>query len=85
MSKQKKWSYPIWMQVGNDKLVTQLYQIGVYGIINNESQKQLTYHPDDLQNMHVQFSKKHNYEHGPIITVMQNERGFFEELIEETV
>lgn len=81
MSKKKEWNYPIWMQVGNDKLVTQLYQVGVYGIINNDPKLQNTYHPKDLENMYKKFKNREDFTCGRMITVTLNEINLFEEIL----
>jgi len=91
--KQKTWKYPIWAKVyQGDKVVvsmmTQLYQIGVYGIMNNNPSQQGSFSPSQMVKQMKQFRPENlkegmdlRVEFGREITVTENEDGFYVEVV----
>ena len=94
VKKSKKWKYPIHLSFvvptkehGDVKqsLQTQLYQIGVYGIWNNNSSEQGSYTPNQLVSLVRKLRKAEekgeikDLELGREITV-SDETGFFVEV-----
>ena len=62
--KQKKWKYHKWhrfFDLEDNREVffqTQLYKIGVYGILNNDSAYQFCYSPADIVTLERRFKKQ---------------------------
>lgn len=69
---------------------TQLYQIGVYGILDNDPTMQGNFQPSDIkkieQGLPKQIKNKEikSFELGIPITVQKNETGLWEEIDEKT-
>lgn len=69
--------------------VTQLYKIGVYGILNNDSSMQANFKPTEIFYMEKQLIKDEkdgkikNLQFGRSITV-DNSSGFWEEIIKDS-
>lgn len=90
MAKIKKWKYHVshsYKIKGKEtKGITQLYQIGVYLIVNNNPQRQFNFTPNQMVTTERRLKKAFkegeitDLEFGREITVIKNESGFFEEL-----
>lgn len=71
--------------------MTQLYQIGVYGILNNNAAEQGSFTPQGIVKLEknlekaVKDKKIKSFELGIPITVESNKSGFWEEVIEEEI
>lgn len=71
------------------QMLTQLYQIGVYGIINGRSELQRSYVPKDLVAIEKVLQKDlengeiKDLEFGRPITVTTDDDGFFVEVVEQ--
>lgn len=91
MAKTKKWKYHITHSFkGSDGKkysgLTQLYQIGVYMIADNNPRLQFNITPNQMVSMERRLEKSFekgeisDLEFGREITVIENEEGFYEEL-----
>ena len=90
MAKIKKWNYHVthsFKDKGKEtKGITQLYQIGVYMIIDNNPRLQFNITPNQMVSMERRLKKAFekgeisDLEFGREITVIENEEGFYEEL-----
>ncbi len=90
--KNKKWKYHLTHSFKDKEKehygVTQLYQIGVYMIVNNNPQLKFNMKPNQMVIMERKLRK--SFEKGEIsdlkfgkeITVIENENGFYEEILE---
>jgi ribosome biogenesis protein Nip4 len=94
VKKSKKWNYHTshsFTWIDGDKehkfnFATQLYQIGVYGIMNNDSSMQGSFTPSKLVSMEKKLNKDlengviKDLEFGRSITVTTDPDGFFVEV-----
>jgi hypothetical protein len=90
MAKTKKWKYHVthsFKDKGKEtKGITQLYQIGVYMIVDNNPRLQFNITPNQMVSMERRLKKAFkegeitDLEFGREITVIENEEGFYEEL-----
>jgi len=87
----KKWTYHRSHSFINSKgkttsMITQLYQIGVYAIIDGNPALQFSFTPSDIVRIEKQLKKDlsnneiSSLEFGLPITVTKNEDGLFEEV-----
>lgn len=71
-------------------LITQLYKVGIYGIINGDPGMQGTFTPSGLVTLEKKLKKEEeegevsNLEFGKPITVHKNEDGLWEEVDEHS-
>jgi hypothetical protein len=90
MAKIKKWNYHVshsYKIKGRECVgLTQLYQIGVYLIVNNNPKLQFNITPNQMVSMEKRMRKSFekgeitDLEFGREITVIENESGLYEEL-----
>lgn len=91
MAKRKTWSYHVaFSYVSKDgkkvSVVTQLYEIGVYGIINGDAGQQFTCTPKHMKVLERNLSKFEargeikELTWGRLITVCKNKEGMYEEI-----
>jgi hypothetical protein len=88
--KNKKWSYhkSHSFKEGENEFsgLTQLYQTGVYMIINNDSSMQFNFSPKDMVKMEKGLLKNAkagqitDLKFGSPITVVEDENGFYKEM-----
>lgn len=93
-SKVKKvYTYHIWNSfVTKDgkkaNMLTQLYQIGIYAIVNNDPAMQLNLTPKDIVKIEKDLNKRMlssditELEYGRSISIYKNEEGFWTEKID---
>jgi hypothetical protein len=96
MKKQQKWTYPTYVTVSDKEgkqvwnVVSQLYQIGVYIIENNDPSRQGNVSPAQMIKHMKQFRPEnlkgdladYTVEFGREITVTKDENGFYVEVTE---
>lgn len=70
--------------------ITQLYQVGIYGIVNGDPDMQGGFTPQALVRLEKQLKKDEkdgvlsDLKFGKPITIQENEKGFWEEVDEGT-